>query len=50
MIEVTMILPKDRSILEKKYSEALAEQVAEMLTHDELGYLIEKLKEKEGYN
>ncbi|OAA91314.1 hypothetical protein [Clostridium coskatii] len=41
---VTMILPKDRTLLEKKYGEALAQAVAEILSNEELEYLIRKLK------
>ncbi|MBZ9624437.1 hypothetical protein G9F71_016420 [Clostridium sp. FP2] len=44
---VTLIIPKDRTILERKYSEVLAGIVADMLTGDELGYLISELKKKE---
>ncbi|MHC1683662.1 MAG: hypothetical protein AB6733_12010 [Clostridiaceae bacterium] len=40
MSVVTLILPKDRSILEKKYSLVLAEIVSEMLTPTEIEYLI----------
>lgn len=44
---VTLILPKNREILEEKYAEALANAVADELTDDELGYLISELKKKE---
>lgn len=44
---VTLIIPKDKSILENKYAEVLAEIVAELLTKEELEYLILRL-ESEG--
>lgn len=46
MYSVTLILPKDRKLLEKKYAEVLADIVANRLTHEELEYLIQKLEEK----
>lgn len=45
MYKVTLILPKNKEILEKKYAQVLANIVSDMLTLDELGYLIQKLKE-----
>lgn len=46
---VTLILPKDRTMLERKYSEILVDILAETLSINELGYLISKLqKEKKG--
>ena len=48
---VTLILPKDRTMLERKYSEILVDILAETLSINELGYLISKLqKEKKGHN
>lgn len=41
---VTLVLPKDRTFLENKYAEVLAEIVAEMLTDKELEYLISELE------
>ena len=41
---VTLILPKDKTILEKKYSEVLVDIVSEILTVNELEYLILKLE------
>ncbi|MHC1683398.1 MAG: hypothetical protein AB6733_10660 [Clostridiaceae bacterium] len=46
MSVVTLILPKDRSILEKKYSQILAEIVAETLTPEEIEYLITEYERK----
>ncbi|EPY2307640.1 hypothetical protein ACXATD_003337 [Clostridium sporogenes] len=46
MNEVTLILPNDMSILEDKYSEALADALVEMLTTEELEYLISELENK----
>ncbi|WP_460299762.1 hypothetical protein [Clostridium botulinum] len=46
MNEVTLILPSDISILEDKYSEALADVVVEMLTIKELEYLISEVEKK----
>jgi len=43
---VTLILPRDRTILESKYSEAMVEVVSDMLSQDELGYLISEIKKK----
>lgn len=47
MYEVTLMLPKNRAILEKKYAEVLANIVADRLTHEELGYLISELEKRE---
>ena len=44
---VTLILPRDMSILEKKYSEVLADIVTERLTEEELEYLISEIEKKE---
>ncbi|WP_298836358.1 hypothetical protein [Clostridium sp.] len=44
---VTLILPKDKTILERKYSEVLVDIVTEMLSVDELGYLISDLEKNE---
>lgn len=44
---VTLILPKDMTSLQEKYSRALAEVVSEILTTEELNYLITKLEEKQ---
>jgi hypothetical protein len=46
MSVVTLILPKDRSILEKKYAEKLAEIVSRKLTAEEIQYLITELEKK----
>lgn len=46
MNEVTLILPNDMTILEDKYSEVLADVISEMLTTEELGYLISELEKK----
>jgi len=43
---VTLILPKDRTMIEKKYSEVLVDILADMLSEDELGYLTSKLEKK----
>ncbi|MCB2297758.1 hypothetical protein [Clostridium tagluense] len=47
MSVVTLILPKDMTILEKKYAEVLADIIAEKLTPEELEYLISELDKKE---
>jgi len=47
MYSVTVILPKDITILEEKYAEVLADIVAKQLTHGELQYLIEEFEKKE---
>ena len=47
MYTVTLILPKDKTILEKKYADVLADIIANQLTHDELGYLIEEFEKRE---
>lgn len=44
---VTLILPKNKSFLEDRYAEVLAEIVAEMLPPQELQYLITELEKKE---
>lgn len=49
MYTITLILPKDRRKLEEKYTEVLADIVAEQLTHEELGCLIKKLEKKDEY-
>jgi hypothetical protein len=49
MYEVTLILPKDRRMLEKKYAEVLADIVSDRLTYKELGYLISELEKKDEY-
>lgn len=41
---VTLILPKDKTSLRKKYSEKLAEIVSRKLTQEELLYLITELE------
>lgn len=41
---VTLILPKDRTLLEKKYAEKMAEIVARRLSNDEIEYLLSKLE------
>ncbi|WP_251861847.1 hypothetical protein [Clostridium sp. Marseille-Q2269] len=46
MNEVNLILSKDISNLEEKCSEVLADIVAEMLTTEELEYLISQLENK----
>lgn len=46
MNEVTLALPNDMNILEDKYGEILAEVVSEILTVEELEYLISKLENK----
>lgn len=43
---VTLILPKDISILEKKYSEVLADIVVERLSDEELEYVISELEKQ----
>ena len=50
MYSVTIILPKDKTVLEEKYAKVLAEVVAKQLTYDELGYLIQELKKRENSN
>ncbi len=47
MYEVTLILPKNKAMIEKKYAEVLADIVCEQLTHDELGYLIAELEKQD---
>lgn len=47
MYSVTLILPKNREILEKKYAEVLADIVADELSHEELGYLIKELEKQQ---
>ncbi len=49
MSDVTLILPKNMTFLEEKYAEVLADIVAEMLSTEELGYLISKLENKDTY-
>lgn len=44
---VTLILPKDISILEEKYSEVLADIVAARLSTEEMEYLISELEKQE---
>ncbi|KZL93522.1 hypothetical protein [Clostridium magnum] len=44
---VTLILPKDKTSLRKKYAEKLAEIVSRKLTADELQYLITELEKKD---
>ena len=44
---VTLVFPKDMRSLEKKYSEVLADIVAERLTTVELEYLISEIEKKE---
>jgi len=43
---VTVIIPKDKTILERKYSTILSEIVADVLTIDELENLILSLEKK----
>lgn len=45
-MKVVIVLPQNVKMLEDKYTEVLAYAAAETLTHDELGYLIKKLEEK----
>ncbi|WP_175400870.1 MULTISPECIES: hypothetical protein [Clostridium] len=45
-MKVVMVLPQNIKMLEDKYTEVLAYATADTLTHDELGYLIKKLEEK----
>jgi hypothetical protein len=40
MKTVTLILPKDMTAINEKYSQILADVIAETLTQEELGYLI----------
>jgi hypothetical protein len=47
MYTLTLILPKDRTELKKKYSEALANAVVEQLSPEELDLLIKKLEERD---
>ncbi|MEY8002012.1 hypothetical protein AB8U03_17850 [Clostridium sp. Mt-5] len=47
MYSVTLILPKNREKLEKKYAEVLADIVTKRLAHEELGYLIKEFEKKE---
>lgn len=47
MGDVTLILPKDISILEKKYSEVLADIVAARLNTEELEYVISELEKQD---
>jgi hypothetical protein len=47
MYSVTLILPKNKEILEKKYAEILADIVADELSHEELGYLIKELEKQQ---
>lgn len=47
MYSVTLILPKNREVLEKKYAEILADIVANELSHEELGYLINELEKQQ---
>jgi hypothetical protein len=49
MKEVTLILPNDMTFLEEKYSEVLASVVSEMLSLEELEYLISELEKNESY-
>ena len=48
MYTLTLILPKDRTELEKKYAELLAKAVAEILNPAELELYIKMFKEQEG--
>jgi len=47
MYTLTLILPKDRTELKKKCSEALADAVVEQLSPEELELLIKKLEERD---
>ncbi|SMC17066.1 hypothetical protein SAMN02745134_00227 [Clostridium acidisoli DSM 12555] len=47
MYSVTLILPKNREVLEKKYAEVLADIVANELSHEELEYLINELEKQQ---
>ncbi len=41
---VSLVLPKNKKIIEEKYAEVMADVVAEMLTNEELNCLISKLE------
>lgn len=41
---VSLVLPKNKKVIEEKYAEVMADIVAEMLTNEELNYLISKLE------
>jgi hypothetical protein len=45
--KVTLILPKNRRILEDKFAEALAEIVSGMLSESERKYLLEEIERRE---
>ncbi|WP_162832176.1 hypothetical protein [Clostridium hydrogeniformans] len=47
MYKVIVELPKNIKFLEEKYAEVLADIIAEEFTQDELGYLIERLENRE---
>lgn len=47
MYSVTLILPKNREVLEKKYAEILADIIANELSHEELEYLISELEKQQ---
>ena len=44
---VTLILPKNRTTINEKYSRLLADIVADMLSEEELEYLISQMDKKE---
>ena len=43
---VTVIIPKDRTNLSRRYNELLTDALADQLSHEELGFLIQELKKK----
>lgn len=47
MSRVTLIIPKDRSILEDKFAKALAEAVSSMLTDAEREHLVAEIERRE---
>jgi hypothetical protein len=47
MNTVTLILPKDTTKLEEMYAAAFANAISEILTFEELGFLIRELEKKD---
>ena len=47
MYKITLIFPRNREQLEKKYAVALANAVSDILTVEELSYVISELGRKD---
>jgi len=44
---VSIRLPKNMEAFKKRYAEVIAEAITDSISHQGLGYLIERLEEKE---